>query len=101
MRVDRRALLCAAALTLLACGAERAGGPVARAAPVPTLDLAAVDPATLVVLDGVALPPGSPKRRLSIAGDRVASVELLRGPTAVARFGREASGGAVVITTAP
>lgn len=78
-----------------ACATERVAAPNRVAAPVAASSKMALLP-LLYVVDGVRL---GRDQVPAIEASRVASVEIIKGRTALERFGADASYGVVLITT--
>lgn len=91
-----RLMTALAVLTLTAaCTTERMVAPERAARPVAAAGTAALLP-LLYVVDGVRLPRDVVP---TLSASQVASVEVLKGRTALQRFGADASYGVVLITT--
>lgn len=78
-----------------ACATERMAAPERAAQPAPVAGTAALLP-LLYVVDGVRLPRDVVP---TLASSQVASVEVIKGRSALKRFGADASYGVVLITT--
>lgn len=91
-----RLMTALAVLTLTtACTTERMVAPERAASPAAAAGTAALLP-LLYVVDGVRLPRDVVP---ALNASQVASVEILKGRTALQRFGADASYGVVLITT--
>jgi len=91
-----RLLTALAVLTFTtACTTERMVAPDRAARPVVAAGTAAMLP-LLYVVDGVKMPRDAVP---ALTASQVASVEVLKGRTALKRFGADASYGVVLITT--
>jgi hypothetical protein len=78
-----------------ACATERMAAPERAAQPAAVAGTAALLP-LLYVVDGVRLPRDVVP---ALTASQVASVEVIKGRTALKRFGADASYGVVLITT--
>jgi TonB-dependent SusC/RagA subfamily outer membrane receptor len=88
--------LCAA-LTLLAAGACLPARTTVTSAPTSTAAACGKDKAPIAyVIDGKS---ATCTAAMSLPSDRIASVEVLKGPAAVSAYGPSAAAGVVVIQT--
>ncbi len=95
MKIARLATTLAALLVSTACATERVAAPDRAAPPLGVSSRMALLP-LLYVVDGVRL---GRDQVPAIEASRVASVEIIKGRTALERFGADASYGVVLITT--
>ena len=84
-----------ALISLTACATERMAAPERPVQPVAVTGTPALVP-LLYVVDGVKMPRDVVPK---LAPSQVASVEVIKGRTALKRFGADASYGVVLITT--
>jgi TonB-dependent SusC/RagA subfamily outer membrane receptor len=98
MRLTRPIALALAVVLFAACGAERAAGPRAGAQPLRGghLQVTSGSDAPLFIVDGTRLLPGA---ALRVPADSIVTVEILKAPAAVARYGSDGARGVVLITT--
>lgn len=95
MKIARLAALLGVLTLSAACATERMVAPQRAAAPAGVIGKVSLLP-LLYVVDGVRM---SRDQVPNLEASQVASVEVIKGSTALKRFGADASYGVVLITT--